>query len=216
MSAWLVDIIASYQLGPLLLEARGVYTPGNKARDNLAKSIRYYQPLDADGSYLSGWGSIFASGVDYFNGGFQPMTRWITYDRFGLATLAARATYNITPAFSVYGIVLPTWTAEKVDTDTGVTAASTTANGGQGNIPRTTLVGGDRPSWVEGESRYLGTEVNLGITWRFAPNTAFDLAGSYVFAGEALDTTEVLPGVGAVRRKSNDGYQLAARVRLAF
>jgi hypothetical protein len=215
MSAWLLDVIASYQLGPLLLEARGVYTPGNKARDNLAKSIRYYQPLDGDGSYLTGWGQIWTTGVDYFNGGFLPMTRWVTYDRFGLATLAARATYSITPAFSVYGIVSPMWTAEKVDTDTNVTAASTTANNGAGNVPRTTLVGGDRASWVEGESRYLGTEANLGLTWRFAPNTAFDLVGSYLFAGDALDTADVLNGV-TVRRKANDGYQVAARVRLAF
>jgi hypothetical protein len=212
MSAWLFDVIGSYQLGPLLLEARGVYTPGNKARDNLAKSIRYYQPLDGDGSYLTGWGQIFTTGVDYFNGGFLPMTRWVTYDRFGLATFAARATYSITPAFSVYGIVTPMWTAEKVDTDTSVTAASTTANAGAGNVPRTTV---SDKSWVEGDSSYLGTEINLGLTWRFAPNTAFDLVGSYLFAGDALDTAEVLNGVHT-RRKANDGYQAAARVRLAF
>jgi len=212
MSAWLVDIIASYQLGPLLLEARGVYTTGNKARDNLSRSIRYYQPLDADGSYFTGWASMFATSVDYFNGGFLPMTRWITYDRYGLATLAGRATYSITPALSIYGIVSPMFTAEKVDVDTGVTPASTTANGGAGNVPRTVV--SDR-SFVEGDSRYLGTELNLGITWRFAPNTAFDLAGSYLFAGGALDTGEVLNGV-PTNRSANDGYQIAARVRLAF
>src|SRR5262245_60290817 len=44
--SFLADVIASYQLGPLLLEARGVYCPGNKARDNLTKSIHYYQPLN--------------------------------------------------------------------------------------------------------------------------------------------------------------------------
>jgi len=212
MSAWFVDIIGSFQAGPLLLEARGVYTTGNKARDNLARSIRYYQPLDADGSYFTGWGQIWTTGVDYFNGGFLPMTRWITYDRFGLATLAFRATYSFTPAFSVYGIVAPMWTAEKVDTDTGVTPASTTANALAGNVPRTTV---SDKSWVQGESRYLGTEANLGITWRFAPNTAFDLVGSYLFAGDGLDTAEVLNGVHT-RRKSNDGYQIAARIRLAF
>ncbi len=56
MSAWIVDITASYQLGPLLLEARGVYTPGNKARDNLAKAVRYYQPLSMDAELLGGLG----------------------------------------------------------------------------------------------------------------------------------------------------------------
>ncbi|PYN44981.1 MAG: hypothetical protein DMD95_09245, partial [Candidatus Rokuibacteriota bacterium] len=54
MSAFLADVIASFQLGPLLLEARGDYSTGNKARDNLSRSIRYYQPLDTDGNYWAG------------------------------------------------------------------------------------------------------------------------------------------------------------------
>ena len=212
MSAWFVDMIGSYQLGPLLFEARGVYTTGNKARDNLAKSIRYYQPLDADGSFFTGWSQIWTTGVDYFNGGFLPMTRWISYDRFGLATIAGRVTYSITPALSVYGIVAPMWTAEKVDTDTNVTPASTTANANAGNVPRTTV---SDKSWVKGESYYLGTEVNLGMTWRFAPNTALDLVGSWLSAGDALDTAELISGV-TTRRSANDGYQAAMRIRLAF
>src|SRR6516165_5078018 len=57
-SAWLLDVIASYQLGPLLLEARGIYSTGNKARDNLSLSKRYYAPLDEDGGYNAGWGAI--------------------------------------------------------------------------------------------------------------------------------------------------------------
>src|SRR5437867_5920098 len=47
-SAWLFDAILSYQLGPLLLEFRGIYSPGNKARDNLSLSKRYFEPLDQD------------------------------------------------------------------------------------------------------------------------------------------------------------------------
>jgi len=150
--------------------------------------------------------------VDYFNGGFLPMTRWISYDRFGLATIAGRVTYSITPALSVYGIVAPMWTAEKVDTDTNVTPASTTANANAGNVPRTTV---SDKSWVKGESYYLGTEVNLGMTWRFAPNTALDLVGSWLSAGDALDTAELISGV-TTRRSANDGYQAAMRIRLAF
>ena len=70
-------------------------------------------------------------------------------------------------------------------------------------------------SWVEGESRYIGTEVNLGLSWRFAPNAAFDLVGAWLFAGDALDTAEALNGVHT-RRRANDGYQAATRVRLSF
>ena len=62
MSAFLFDVIGSYQLGPLLLELRGMYSTGNKARDNLATKIRYFQPLDTDGNYYAGgWTQFFAS-----------------------------------------------------------------------------------------------------------------------------------------------------------
>jgi len=82
-------------------------------------------------------------------------------------------------------------------------------------------------SWVEGDSRYLGTETDLGITWRFAPNLAFDVLGAYLFAGAALDTHECTTtasssnpcGTGAtsyVKREANDAYLLMSRVRLSF
>jgi hypothetical protein len=208
MSAWLVDMSGSYSLGPFLLEVRGQYTTGNQARDNLAQSVRYYQPLSMDAGNWSGWGAILATGVDYFNGQLLAnMGRFIGYDRYGAARLGVRGTYNITPAFRVYGIVAPTWTAEKVDTDTGATPGL-----GAGSISRTTV--SDR-SWVEGDSRYIGTEGDLGFTWRFAPNAALDLEGSYLFAGDALNSAEIQNGVHT-RREANDAYQLAARVRFAF
>jgi len=70
-------------------------------------------------------------------------------------------------------------------------------------------------SFVEGDSSYLGTEINGGFTWRFAANTAFDLAGYYLAAGPALKMTENLNGV-PVKRDQNDAYYVSARVRLSF
>jgi len=209
MSSWIVDLIGSYSMGPLLLEARVAYSPGNKARDNLAKSVRYFQQLDEDGGYWSTWAALLANGgIDYFNGQLLTnMGRHIGYDRYGRAALGFRATYSITPALALYTWVSPNWTAEKVDTDTGVGAGT-----GASAVSRTTL---DDQSWVEGDSRYIGTEVDLGLTWRFAPNIAFDLQGAYLFAGDALGTAEVLNGVHT-RREPKDAYMLAARVRFAF
>jgi hypothetical protein len=40
----------------------------------------------------------------------------------------------------------------------------------------------------EGQAQYLGTEINLGFQWRFVPNVALDVVGSYMFAGSALST----------------------------
>jgi hypothetical protein len=213
-SAWLFDVIASYQLGPLLLEARGVYSTGNKARDNLSLSKRYYEPLDLDTGYWIGWLGILGLGVDYFDGGGganQGMDTNIGYDRYGRGQFALRATYSILPTLSVYGVVAPTWTAEKVDTDTGCPAL-TVATSATGCTSRVAI---NSNSFAKGDSSYIGTEVNGGFVWRFAPNASFDLAGYYLSAGHALDQSELLNG-NAVKRDARDGYLVAARVRLSY
>jgi hypothetical protein len=211
MSSWLVDIIGGFQLGPLLLEARGIWSRGSDSKDDLRKHVRYFEPLDLDTSYYAGWAAILALGVDYFNGGGganQGMDTNIGYDRYGRRQLGFRATYSLTPELAFYGVVSPTWADKKVDTDTNVVIGAVGGGGtGARNAPATATHGGD--------SRYIGTEVDLGTTWRFAPNTVFDLQGAYLFAGGALDTTEVLAGV-ANHRDSKDAWTVAARVRLSF
>jgi hypothetical protein len=214
-SAWLLDVIGSYQLGPLLLEMRGTYSTGNKARDNLSLSKRYYEPLDLDTGYWSGgWLGILGLGVDYFNGGGganQGMDTNIGYDRYGRGSFALRATYSLTPSLSFYGVVSPNWSAEAVSTHTSCPALSVATSAG-GCTSRVAI---DNQSFAKGDSSYIGTEINGGFTWRFAPNAAFDLAGYYLAAGSALDSTEILNGV-AVKRDARDGYYAAARVRLSF
>ena len=215
-AAWLVDITGSLALGPLLLEARAVYSTGNKARDNLSLSKRYYEPLDLDTGYWGGWLGILGLGVDYFNGGGftnGSMSTNVGYDRYGRAQFAVRATYSITPDLSVYGVVARTWSAEKVDTDTGCLTPLNAATSLGGSCPGRLPVSGR--SFAQGDSRYIGTEVNGGFTWQFAPNTAFDLAGYYLFAGHALDTAENLNGA-VVKRDARDGYYATARVRFSF
>ena len=202
MSSWLFDLIGSFQTGPFLLEARAIYSTGNEARDNLAKRISYFEPLSMDASYYAGWAQLMALGVDYFAGGFlNGMAANVGYDRYGRAQLGVRGTYNVTPALALYTIFSPTWTAEKVDTDTGQAGATRT-------------IVNDK-SFLEGDSRYLGTEIDAGTTWRFAPNTAFDLVGAYLVAGEALDITETLNGV-ATKREAKDAWIIASRIRLSF
>ena len=126
MSAWLIDLILSYQLGPMVIEARGAYSTGNKARDNLAKGIRYYQPLDTDGNYWAGgWTQFWASGIDYFNNNWATTGNYVGYDRYGRGSIAGRITYSLTPALSLYGVVHTFLTAQAVDTDTGSQLAIT-------------------------------------------------------------------------------------------
>ena len=120
MSSWLLDLIGSYQMGPLLLEARGVYSTGNKARDNLGKRISYFEPIDLDTSYYNTWTSITGLGVDYKSGcsvGTLGMCTNVGYDRYGRLEGSARATYAFTPAFSGFVVVNVIGAAEKVDID---------------------------------------------------------------------------------------------------
>lgn len=195
LSAWLFDLQGGWRLGPLLLEARYIYSSGNEAKDDLTrKDINFFQPLNTDSGYYAGWANIFALGVDYFNGGGgnnRNMTDHIGYDRYGRHQIGAKATYSVTPALSVYGVLSPTWTAEKVDTDTPA----------------------DRSGSLDGDKRYLGTEADAGLTYRFAPATTFDLVGAYLFAGSALDTRETPT---SRKNKAEDAFTIAARVRFAF
>ena len=203
-SAWLIDLQGGLGLGPLLLEARAIYSTGNKARDNLSRSVRYFEVLDADTSYYTGWAHIVSKSViEDYNVGAQNggLVTNIGYDRYGRVQLGVKVTYSFTPQLSLAGIVNPTWTAETVDTDTGTTGFTRT-------------IVSDR-SFVKGDSRYIGTDADLWLTWRFAPNTTFDLVGAYLFAGGALDTTELLNGVPQ-QREAQDAHLVAARVRFSF
>ena len=217
MSAWLVDLIGSFQAGPFLLEVRGIYSTGNEARDNLSKSVRYFEPLDMDTSYYAGWAQIWALGIDYFNGGGGAnagMASNVGYDRYGRAQFGVRGTYNVTPALALYTAISPTWTAESVDTDTT-----------GGGAARGIVAGSDK-GFLDGKSSYLGTEWDLGMTWRFAPNTAFDLVGAYLWAGEALNNAECVVGFAGgfapctggtvVRKDADDAWTIASRIRLSF
>src|SRR2546430_15894440 len=114
MSSFLFDVIGSYQLGPLLLEARGVYSTGNKARDNLSRKIYYFEPLDLDTSYYATWTSILGLGGDYKSGCSASTLAMCTnagYAPSGRAQFGARATYAPTRPLPGWGAGNPTWAA---------------------------------------------------------------------------------------------------------
>lgn len=210
MKAWFIDLRGGFQTGPLLLEAAFIYTTGNKASEdvrNPSEDVNFYQPISTDSSYYAAWAEHFALNIDYFNmlhyaaGGLAPGVG-IGYDKYGMMRLGARASYNVTPAFTVRGAVAANWTAEKVDIRGTKTA-------GSGIIP------GD----LGGDERYLGTEVDLGFQWRFAPGLALDVVGAYTFAGDALDArfgTNTNTGVTKVHGESGDMKSVTARVRYTF
>ena len=201
ISAWLFDLKTGFRTGPLLLEFRYMYTTGNRPKDQLSKEANYYQPITGDtGWWSDGWGNITALGIDYFNGAFRTLGTNIGLDRYGRQQFGLKATYSFTPQLDLYALVMPVWTARSIDTDGTFSTA---------------VIGCRASDGCKGDSAYIGTEANLGTTWRFAPGLTFDLVGAYLFAGGALDTTEVINGV-ATKRDSKDVYTVAARLRLSF
>jgi hypothetical protein len=220
--AWYADFRGGWQAGPLLVEAVGIYTTGNKARDRIdlnRSRLKYYEALDTDGSYFATWSEIMGgSAIDYFNafranaGSLRP-TRSIGYDKYGLIVGGLRASYALTPSFTVRTGGHARWTAEEVDTASTVAA-------GTFLTPRCPAAAVDRGTCVdEGTTRYLGSELVVGFQWRFAPNIALDFAAAYFFSGNALSSPAITnQATGVVRsgRDPQDMQTVATRVRYTW
>src|SRR2546428_2907497 len=82
-SAFHFDAIGSFQYGPLLLEALGVYSTGNKAPDQLGKRISYFEPLDTDTGYYSSWGAIIGLVDQAYGTGGAMLAQDVSFDVIG-------------------------------------------------------------------------------------------------------------------------------------
>jgi hypothetical protein len=225
ISAWLVDIRTSYQLGPLLLSHLVMWTSGQDAKSNPYKSIKYFAPLDTDTGYLADWGTqIISLGIDYYqilgsstaSGGGHNFGTGVGYDKYGRIVTGLKASYAWTPSLTVGAGVTPSWTSNKVDNDAYLVTA-----------------GGLQPSFVcrktgqtcrpEGENQFIGTEFNLALTYRFAPGLTFDWAAGYLMSDNALAHrfvgSDYNASAGTPTRKDIGVEPVAittARVRFAF
>jgi hypothetical protein len=212
--SWIFDVIGGYRSGPLTIEGRFMWTPGMKADKCVqaiagvcsgGSDIKYYEPIQ-NGSTLfwAGWAEIEASGIDY-NLSLNPTQGMRlggspSYDKYGRIVVGGAMDYALTPALVFHVVTNLQWTDEKVDTNS-------TFAGGTGATGLTPTGGGDK--------RYLGNEWDLGFTYRFAPNIAFDLIGAYLFAGEARDHGR--SGASTTDKfDADDVYKIAARVRLTW
>jgi hypothetical protein len=203
---WIFDTTAGFRAGPLNIEGRFMWTPGMRAEDQALSgdTIRYYQSINPAFSYMAGWTEIQTSGVEYNNALLSgapgvSLRQSPSYDKYGRIFAALAADYALTPALTLKGVVNMSWTDKSVDTH-GVLGASGLTSTGD-----------------EGDERFLGTELNLGLTYRFAPNVAFDLIGAYMFTGDAMNHAQATDPVGAPRvRDADDVYKAVARVRFTF
>jgi hypothetical protein len=224
IKAWLADVRAGFQLGPLLIEGLAMYSTGNTKRNNALGTgtsdgtIRYFQPLDTDTGYLADWGSSLTSlGIDYLNAWNENQGRisypgvGIGWDKYGRMQLGLKATYALTPSLSFMGGANLHWAAEKVDRDGSVIA------GGAGTGITPAFAGptprGNHGGWGFGSDRFVGTELQAQISWRFADGLVWDNQFGYMFMGPALDGVTD-PAAGG--RNTKDPFMLTSRVRFTF
>jgi hypothetical protein len=221
-NAWIVDLRGGWQAGPLLLELAGIYTTGNKARQDVRDSnraVHFFQPLVTDSGYYSGWSEIWGLGVDYFHqlrnnaAGMSPGVA-IGYDKYGLGRIGTRATYALTPTFSLRSNILASWAAEPVDTRGTVGGAGIVPNASGTAVPLT---------GSHGTNQYLGTEIDVGLVYKLAPGVTFDLVAAYEWSGHAQAyafATDIPGGDGAAITRPamnpKDVQTVAARFRYAF
>ncbi|HET9488256.1 MAG TPA: hypothetical protein VFR64_00675 [Methylomirabilota bacterium] len=221
ISSWIFDVIGGFRSGPLTIEVRGMYTPGNEATECVqtvagvcagGSDINYYQAINPGTIlYFAGWSEIESAGVDYqlpFQGGAvtgMKLGANPSYDKYGRIVAAVAMDYAVTPAFITHFVTLAQWTAEEVDTDGALINPLSPASLVAQTNGITPASGGDE--------RYLGTEVNGGFTYRFTANTSFDLIGAYLFAGPARDSAQI---VGGPSRDAKDVYKVSARMRVTF
>src|SRR5207247_726681 len=118
--------------------------------------------------------------------------------------------YSITPAVDVNFKAAAAWTDQPVDIDAPVATAF--AGGSYGAVPcaftsptgTATAAGAPSPfiggfsgaagaacrfTNMRGDASYIGAEVDLGMTYRFAPGLTFDTVWGHLFSGDALKTT---------------------------
>jgi hypothetical protein len=219
--SFLLDTIVGFRTGPFLVESRIAYTPGVDANHDIQNAgggvDRTYRSINSGFNYMNGWSEIWKSGVDY-NTGFLVQRGGLTlrespsYDKYGRIFAAIAADYSLTPALTFHVITNVSWTDKPVDTK-GTTAGAT------GLTPSGITTPGN--PFIGGKERYLGNEWVGGLTYRFAPNVAFDIAAAALITGDALNIQRTPAGFGCVTDgvatcQSRNVYKLSSRIRVTF
>jgi hypothetical protein len=220
INSFIVDAIGGYRLGPLNLETRIVYTPGVSANHDVQNAgggtIRTYQPFNSGFSYMSGWTEIWKGDIDYASGLYvgRPsvtLREAPSYDKYGRIFWAVAADYVLTPALTLNVVTNLSWTDTAVDTKGTL--------GTTGIVPSGITTAGN--PFTGGKDRYLGNEWLIGLTYRFAPNMAFDIVGAALFTGNGLNIQRAAAATrcsteGTSTCESQDIYKMSARFRVTW
>ena len=221
--AFLFDTIQGFRTGPFVIETRFIYTPGVGANMDIQNAgggvIRTYQGINPGFNYLAGWSEIWRGNIDYnmslFVGrGALEARNSPSFDKYGRIWPMVAADYSMTPALTFHALANFAFTDTKVDTK------GTLANAATGITPSGITTPGN--PFKGGKEQYLGSEFILGMTYRFAPNMVFDLAGATLITGDALNIQRAGSDRGPCATdgvptcQSRNVYKLSARFRVTW
>jgi hypothetical protein len=240
ISAFIVDTIAGYRIGPLNLQARMMYTPGTPAQQqiNNGADLKAYRAINSAFAYMAGWTELQTGGIDYIASGLMiGSTEGLvlrdspSYDKYGRIFVGTAIDYSLTPQLVFTALGNISWTANNVNTNSlfstiGLIPCPAVPNAqfgarGLANSPVSSSPNftGCLSNGRGNASQYYGTETALGMTYRFAPNVALDLIGAYMWTGDALNNSGV-SGLNNTITQSNHSaenlWRLSSRLRFTF
>ena len=227
--SFIADTIIGFRTGPLNIESRIMYTPGQQANQDIQNggggTIRTYNPINPGFAYMNGWTEIWTGNVDYASSLYAGKSALTlrespSYDKYGRIFAGLAADYSLTPALTFRGVTNVSWTDTRVDTKgtfvNGI-IPSGICTGGNANATAGGACGVAGNPFTGGLKRYLGNEWILGLTYRFAPNVTFDLAAAALITGDALNIQHGGCLTGNVSTcQSRDVYKGTARLRVTF
>ena len=184
INAWLFDVRAGFQLGPLLLEGLGMYTTGNSRSQQHARHDGPVLPAADDGHGLPGRLGYLAHVAGYrlpqrLERGWRPDR--IPRREHRLGQVRARAGWRQGHLRHHPGAERHGWCERSLDGREG----GSQRHGDCRCRYHAAVHGPRRPR--DSEQRYVGTELMALITWRFAPGLTWDNQFGYMFMGPALD-----------------------------
>jgi hypothetical protein len=211
LQAFLLDVRGEYSFGPLSVEGRFVYIPGNEADDDLAagSDLHYWQNISVTTVHRSvQWFELMGFNFDttspetFGGNNSRAMQSAATFDQFGLIHPAVKVEYQVAKPFSVTAAVGAFLSAE----DTGAPARF------GGAVPNTY-------NWT-GNDNYLGTEFDAWLTYEWFKGTTVNLWFAYAAIGDGQDLcapgTGGTTGVACNVLEAKDQVGLGARMLYRF
>ncbi len=176
--SFLLDLRGKYTAGPLSIEGKFVYIPGNDANDDLGDGddIKFWQNISVTTvNRVVHWFELFGwhlDGTSPPNFGFndsRALRSAGTFDQFGLIHPAVRVDYKVSKPLTIAALFGLFYAAEDVGAP---------ARFGAG-VPA-------NRNWT-GRDKHIGSEIDLLLTYQWFKGTTVQAWFAYAQSGEAHD-----------------------------